>query len=310
MNWIYIFVTGIIFCAGIIIFLIGRLYRVRDQLSMIQEALQDIRHGNMNRRILTRDDDMVKDICRQINAITANSQTQIVRLNLAEQRYKQLMTGLSHDVKTPLTSLVGYLEAVQDGKVSGAEKEAYINVALDKAHDLQRFVESLFEWVRLDAGERPFQLENTDLNELSREILAGWIPVLESSHFTYQIEIPETEYFLQIDRNACTRIYNNLIENVLYHSQGNAISLRITENDACVEILLTDNGKGVPIEDLPYIFERLYQADKSRAGRGNGLGLAIVKELVAGHGGSIKAENLPESGIAFTVTLPKNRLIT
>ena len=99
------------------------------------------------------------------------------------------MTSLSHDVKTPLASLVGYLEAVTQKLVVGEEKDAYIQIATEKAYKLKDFVEKLFEWVKLDAGEQVYHFEKYDVNELTRNIVADWIPILESNCFKYDIDI-------------------------------------------------------------------------------------------------------------------------
>lgn len=107
------------------------------------------------------------------------------------------MTSLSHDVKTPLASLVGYLEAIESGLVTGQEKDEYIHVASDKAHRLKDFVTALFEWVKLDAKEQIFHFELLDINELSRNMIADWIPILENAGLNYDIEIPETEYSIR-----------------------------------------------------------------------------------------------------------------
>lgn len=165
--------------------------------------------------------------------------------------------------------------------MTGEEKDEYIGVALDKAHFLKDFVESLFEWVKLDAKEQIFQFEICDLNELSRDILADWIPTLEDKQFTYEIDIPDAEYSIRLDRNAYTRVLNNLLQNALLHSEGDKIVLQILEDEKQANIIVTDNGKGIPEKDLPHIFERLYQCDESRRVSGNGLGLSIVQELLA-----------------------------
>jgi signal transduction histidine kinase len=248
---------------------------------------------------------MTKTICYNINEIAVNNQAQLIRMKQSEQAYKRLMTSLSHDVKTPLTSLVGYLEAIQEKIVTGEEKEEYIGIALDKAHHLKDFVESLFEWVKLDAKEQIFQFEICDLNELSRDIIADWIPTLEDKKFVYEVDIPEREYNLLLDRNVYTRILNNLLQNVLLHSGGDRIGLQILQDEKQANIILKDNGKGIPNKDLPHIFERLYQGDESRRISGNGLGLSIVHELVTVHGGRIYAESPSYGGTVFTITLPK-----
>ncbi|SJT28357.1 sensor histidine kinase [Clostridioides difficile] len=289
----------------IIAYLVSALIRVRTQLTLIKDALEDIKNGNLNRRILTDENDITKQICYDINEMAINSQSQLIQQKQSEQAYKQLMTSLSHDVKTPLASLVGYLEAVESKIVVGDEKNEYIHVASDKAHYLKNFVENLFEWVKLDSKEQVFHFDIFDLNELSRNIIADWIPVLESSHFEYEFDIPEIEYFLRIDANAYTRIINNLLQNIITHSRGDKMTLRIFENKEQAQIVITDNGKGISSDNLPHIFERLYQCDHSRAAKGNGLGLAIAKELINVHKGTITVNSTPGMGTEFTILLPK-----
>lgn len=286
-------------------YLLAKLHRVRDQLSLIKDALTDIKAGNLNRRVLVRESDLTKQICYDINEIAMSSQSRLIQQKQSEQAYKRLMTSLSHDVKTPLASLVGYLEAVESKMVTGAEQEKYIQVATEKAHHLKNFVTALFEWVKLDAGEQIFHFELCDLNELSRDIVADWVPLLEDSNFTYEVDIPETEYMTRVDPTAYTRILNNLLQNILTHSDGSRVFLTVTETQQQAKIVVSDNGKGIAASDLPHIFERMYQCDHSRSSGGNGLGLSIVKELVSVHKGTITAASVPGDGTTFTITLPR-----
>ena len=301
---VYLFIA-IALMLLIIMYLLFVLRRVRTQLALIKDALEDIKGGNLNRRILAGENDMTKTICYDINKIAVNSQAQLIRQRQSEQAYKRLMTSLSHDVKTPLASLVGYLEAVENKIVIGEEKDEYIHVAHEKAHYMKSFVENLFEWVKLDSGEQIFHFEKFDLNELSRSIIADWIPVLESNHFEYEFVIPETEYFIRIDVNAYTRVLNNLLQNMIVHSEGDKMELHIFEDMRQAKIIISDNGKGITPDNIPHIFERMYQCDSSRSAGGNGLGLAITKELVNAHNGKIKADSKPGMGTIFTITLPK-----
>ncbi|MCC0640145.1 MULTISPECIES: sensor histidine kinase [unclassified Clostridioides] len=289
----------------IIVYLVSILWRVRTQLALIKYALEDIKNGNLNRRVLTRKSDITRQICYDINKIAINSQSQLIQQKQSEQAYKQLMTSLSHDVKTPLASLVGYLEAIETDIVVGEEKDEYIHVAYNKAQHLKHFVENLFEWVKLDSREQIFHFELFDLNELSRNIIADWVPILEKCHFEYEIDIPETEYVMHIDVNAYTRILNNLLQNIIRHSDGDKVTLHIFENEQQVKIVVEDNGKGISSDNLPHIFERMYQCDHSRSSKGNGLGLAIVKELINVHKGTITANSTINMGTIFTILLPK-----
>ena len=289
--------------------LVTKIWHVRERLSMIQEALTDIKAGNLNRRVLAGPNDMTRQICYDLNEIAVNSQARLIRQRQSEQAYKRLMTGLSHDVKTPLASMVGYLEAVESGLVEGEEKEEYIRVAADKAHYMQHFVETLFEWVKLDAGEQIFHFEECDINEITRSIMTDWIPILENSGFDYDINISESECRLELDQHAYARILNNLLQNAITHSGGDKLSLRISEDGQNVKMVTADNGTGISQKDLPHIFERMYQCDHSRGARGNGLGLAITKELVGAHKGTIMAESTPGIGTAFTILLPNGSMI-
>lgn len=289
----------------VVLYLGAKLYRVRSQLTMIRDALNDIKGGNLNRRVLARQSDLTKQICHDINEIAVNSQTRLLWQKQSEQAYKRLMTSLSHDVKTPLASLVGYLEAVEGKIVTGEEQEEYIHVAVEKAYQLRDFVKTLFEWVKLDAGEQIFHFEICDINELSRNIMADWIPLLENRGFSYEIEIPETDWMTKVDPNGYTRILNNLLQNVMVHSAGSFVSFSISETEEQAKIIVADDGKGIPEPDLAHIFERMYQCDHSRCATGNGLGLSIAKELVSIHRGTITASSVPGAGTAFTVVLPK-----
>lgn len=296
---------ALIFALLMIAYLVSVLRHVRSQLVLMKDALEDIKNGNLNRRILATESDITKQICYGINEIAISSQSRLIQQRQAEQSYKRLMTSLSHDVKTPLASLVGYLEAIENGLVTGQEKDEYIHVASDKAHRLKDFVTALFEWVKLDAKEQIFHFEILDINELSRNIIADWIPALENAGLDYDIAIPETEYSIRVDTNAYTRIFNNLLHNIIAHSEADHVTLRIAEDTQQVKIMVTDNGKGISPDDLPHIFERLYQCDHSRSARGNGLGLSIAKELVSAHKGKITAASTPEVGTTFTILLPK-----
>ena len=306
MNVNLLLLIAFSFTLLFILFLISKLRRVQGQLSIIEEALEDIKSGNLNRRMLAKKSDMTRKICYGINDIAMNSQTQLIRQKQSEQAYKRLMTSISHDVKTPLASLVGYLEAIECKIVAGEEKDEYVHVAFEKADYLKHFVENLFEWVKLDSGEQIFHFEVLDLNELSRNIIVDWISVLENSNFDYAFDIPGAEYLMRIDANAYSRILNNLLQNVLIHSKGSKIVFHVFEDNMQAKITITDNGKGISPDHLPHIFERMYQCDQSRSAGGNGLGLSIVKELVAAHKGTITVDSTPDRGTTFTLLLPKS----
>lgn len=172
------------------------------------------------------------------------------------------MTSLSHDVRTPLTTLTGYLDAIQKGIVSGKERDDYLEVACRKSHELKEYIDVLFDWFKLGSNEYAMNIANVDLTEQTRKILICWIPVLEDAQKDFVIDIPEQPFLVKADADSYMRILNNLIQNVISHSHGDKIEIALSEQGGKIEILLSDNGVGMEKEDSKHIFERLYKWGK------------------------------------------------
>jgi len=304
MDITHVLIALIIVLALAVLMLSGYIIHTRQSLSRMLQVLDDIEKGNHNRKILLKDKEAIADIGYKINGIVDNYNARIIELKEAEKAYKQLLTSLSHDVRTPLTSLIGYLDAIHNEVVKGDEKDNYLDIARNKAYNLKEFVDILFEWFKLDSKERTFQFENTDINELTRYILTDWIPVFDKNRIAYGIHILDTECQMSLDPNAYTRIINNLIHNMLEHSGGDRIEIGVHCNNDVVSITVSDNGKGIENKHLPHVFDRLYKCDESRTHIGNGLGLAIVKELVSAHQGKISVSSIPNEKTTFTINLP------
>lgn len=282
-------------------------YQSKKKVQSMNRILQDILEGNLDRKLLVKDHTELSQTYFIINEIVAKYKEELVNLRQSEKTYKQLVTNLSHDIRTPLASLMGYLGAVQDGVVTGEEKAEFLKLSSEKAEVLKNYIDTLFEWLKLESGERIFEFKRMDICELSREVMGEWIPQLEQNQIEYQIRIPEDELELVIDESSYRRILNNLLQNVLIHSQADLITLDIHENEETVCISLTDNGVGISEKDLPHIFERLYRCDAARSGKGNGLGLSIVTELLKANKGSIRVESRLGEGSHFVIEFPKNK---
>ena len=274
---VYLFIV-IALMLLIIMYLLFVLRRVRTQLALIKDALDDIKGGNLNRRILAGENDMTKTICYDINKIAVNSQAQLIRQRQSEQAYKRLMTSLSHDVRTPLTTLIGYLDAAHKGIVTGKDRDDYIETARRKAHDLKEYIDVLFDWFKLNSNEFAMDINTVEAAELTRNILIDWIPIFEDRQIDYNIDIPEQPFRVKLDTDGYMRILNNLIQNVISHSHADKIEIFLSKQEKNMQIRLTDNGIGIEKEDLKHIFERLYKCDKGRAEKGSGLGLSIVQD--------------------------------
>ena len=278
--------------------------RVKKEISEISDALEDIKNGNGNRRILAETHELIAPLAYAINDIILSYEKRLSACHQTDETNRQLMTSLSHDVRTPLTTLIGYLDAAHKGIVDGKERDDYIETARRKAHDLKEYIDVLFDWFKLGSNEFSMNIAEIDLTELTRNILIDWIPIFEDVQVDFTIDIPEQPFRVQIDPDGYMRILNNLIQNVISHSHADKIELALSEQNRNIKILLSDNGIGIDKEDLKHIFDRLYKCDKGRSEKGSGLGLSIVHELVEKLNGTITADSTPGKGTIFTLFFP------
>lgn len=278
--------------------------RVKKQIAEMTDALADVKNGNGNRRILSATNELVAPLAYEINDIIVSYENRLSAFHQTEEANKQLMTSLSHDVRTPLTTLIGYLDAAHKGIVTGKDRDDYIETAHRKAHDLKEYIDVLFDWFKLNSNEFSIEISSVEAAELTRDILIDWIPIFENKQIYYNIDIPEQPFRVKLDPDGYMRILNNLIQNVIAHSHADKVEITLSKKNENMKILLTDNGIGIEKEDLKHIFERLYKCDKGRSEKGSGLGLSIVHQLVEKMNGTITAESVQGKGTAFTLLFP------
>ena len=278
--------------------------QVKKKIQGTLDVLAEIKQGNGNWRVLAASSELTAPIAYEINDIVASYEKELASLRRAEEANKQLMTSLSHDVRTPLTTLIGYLDAVHKGVVTGREKDEYTEIARRKAYDLKEYIDALFDWFKLNSDEFMLKPEVVEAAELTRNLLIDWIPVLEDKQIAYNLDIPEQPIRVRLDTDAYGRILNNLVQNVVAHSQATEIGISVSRQDREMALLVWDNGVGMEKKDLQHIFERLYKCDQGRSQKGSGLGLAITHQLVEKMGGTITAASTPGKGTTFAVRFP------
>lgn len=274
---------------------------IRKQLIEWLAFLKSV-HETPERNLFVKGNDILAEINFELNGILKESRRQFVKLQRAEAANQQLLTDLSHDVRTPLASLIGYLEALDSQ--TAKEKEEYIHVAYRKALDLQELIDMLFQWFKLTSEEQLYQMRIYDINELTREIMIEHIPVFEKNKISFSANIPDDEWLVRIDRMAYARIMGNLISNAMKHGKCSLIEIEIQKSKDHVLLSVANNGIAIPENKLPFIFERLYKCDAARSGNGNGLGLAIVKELTSAMSGEIDVKSTLGGKTVFYLTLP------
>lgn len=282
------------------------IYHSKRKIKEISNVLDDIRNGNLDRKLLADENSMISELVYKINDIVVHDKENLIKIVQSEKAYKKLLTSLSHDIQTPLASLIGYLEVLENDVVTADEHNIFLKIAKKKALNLSDYIQTLFDWTKLESGEWIYSFEKKNICELTRIFLADWIVRLEKNCIQYKFDIPETPIYLFLDKNVFERIMNNLLANILKHSQADFLEITIIQSDEHIQLVIRDNGIGISREDLPFVLDRLYKCDNSRTEPSNGLGLAIAKELVLLMNGDISVSSEENNGTSFVLTFPNN----
>lgn len=245
---------------------------------------------------------------KKINSIKRTLARRKSDAALAEQRKNDLIVYLAHDLKTPLTSVIGYLTLLAEEPQLPPEMRAkYTGIALDKAQRLEDLINEFFDITRFNLTSLSLEQENTNLSRMLEQTVNEFTPILAEKDLSWDAEIAPDIHIL-CDRDKLERVFDNLIRNAVNYSYtGSRIFLSMKSRDSAIEILFRNHGRTIPPEKLERIFEQFFRLDAARSSYtgGSGLGLAIAKEIVELHGGSIQAYSKEES-ITFVVRLPLN----
>lgn len=224
-----------------------------------------------------------------------------------EEMRREFMANVSHELRTPITLIQGFSEAMIDIADSPEQQENFARTIFEETNRLKRLVEELLELSRIDAGVISLEKELFTLNDVFKEMKAKFEGTLKDKQIDLEWKVDSNAQEIWVDRFRFEQILINLIDNAIRHTAGGKIQLLSRKIEQGIEIHVSDNGTGIAEEDLPYLFERFYRADKSRSREsgGTGLGLAIVKNLVEAHGGTIAVQSKQGSGTDFIMVFPK-----
>ena len=224
----------------------------------------------------------------------------------AEQRKNDLVVYLAHDLKTPLTSVLGYLTLLHDEpQISEELRQKYLGIALDKAERLEELINEFFEITRFNLSEISLEYSQVNLTRLLEQLTFEFQPMLAEKNLRCTLNIPPNT-MVRCDADKMQRVFDNLLRNAVNYSfSGGEITICCTQDDAWLHLIFTNPGPTIPPEKLNRVFEQFYRVDSSRGtgSGGTGLGLAIARELVQHHGGTITAKS-DHDVIQFEVTLP------
>ena len=289
----------IVICLGLM-FLLAGIWR---QIKKINQVLDEIIEGKTDRRILIRKYSLLSDTCYKINQIMMDNRERIIQTRRQEHRNEKLMTSLSHDIRTPLTSIIGHLDAVHYQYIHGEMNAESVRQAREKAYVLKDYLDDLFQWFKLNSKEEKAEMKPLDIVEETRAVFANWVAAFEGNGISYDFVSDMDEIWISMDRVFYERIVNNLLKNAMEHSGASKIWIKIEQTGITAAVKICDNGVGIPEKAIPFVFDRLYKADDARSSKGSGLGLAIVRELVLMQGGKIFVEPR-KKGSCFVMEFP------
>lgn len=283
------------------------------RLNELKKAANEIKNGNLDYELKVDGTDEIGELCQDFEEMRHKLKDTAEESVRSETESKELISNISHDLKTPITAIKGYVEGIMDGVASSPEKlDKYIKTIYVKANDMDRLIDELTIYSKIDTNRIPYTFSKIDIsdyfddcvNELGIEFESKGI-MLNFSNFL------EGSVIVIADSEQLKRVINNIISNsVKYMDKPKGIiNIRLRDVGDYVQIEIEDNGKGIAVRDMPYIFDRFYRADSSRnsAQGGSGIGLAIVKKIIEDHGGNIWASSKEGVGTVMYFVLRKHQ---
>jgi len=258
--------------ALLLTFILSR--RVTSPIGALAKAARRLGRGELSQRVQLQGEGEISSLAQAFNSMAGD-------LEQAEQLRRNMVADVAHELRTPLSNIQGYLEAIRDGVIKA--DGTTINSLNEEAALLSRLVNELQELSLAEAGELKLVYQAEDITNLVKEAVTPWQPQLTTKKISLSLDLPDNLPLVNIDWQRVNQVLHNLLENaVAYTHEGGTINVAAAKRGNWVEVSVSDTGEGIPIGDLPYIFQRFYRVDKSRARAtgGSGLGLTIAKRLV------------------------------
>lgn len=294
---------------GLLTYFVAR--SIIKPIQQLSEAANKISEGNLNFELTVKGKDEISQLARMFETMRKKlKQTEELNQQYENNR-KELITSISHDLKTPITSIKGYVDGIRDGVANTPEKmEKYMDTIYSKANTLDHMIEELFIYSKLDLKKVPFHFENMDLRSYLEDFMEELRFDMEDKGGSVHFHVEEDKkYIIKADRDKINRVITNIIENSLKYMNKDRpeINIFLKSEQNFVKVQIKDNGSGIDQQSISRIFEQFYRTDNSRNSStgGSGIGLAIVKQIMEGHNGEVWAESEEGIGTSVFFTLPK-----
>lgn len=282
-------------------------------LRELREGADKIKQGNLDFEIIGSDSEEVQDLCRAFDSMRLRLKESVAQERAYEAERNQLMANIAHDLKTPLTSIKGYVEGIMDGVANTPEKmEKYLSTILLKSQNMEEILENLSLYSKLELGKIRYHFEYIDIMEFLAQTLDAFTLDIQQADMALDTRLEEEPVLIKGDREKLRRVFANIISNaVKYRNRGadSRLTVRTERNERGISVEFSDNGIGISSKDITKVFEGFYRSDPSRNTqvKGSGLGLAITKQIVEDHGGKVWLRSEENQGTQVVVYLPYAR---
>ena len=306
-SWQRLFVIFMLIGDAIIIYwrLMRRYHQM--QLNHVIHELHYIANGHFEHRITFAVRPDLQKVVESINALVDSTVSAMEEERQIEKSKDDLITNVSHDIRTPLTSIIGYLGLLKNGKPNTEDSKKYVDIAYFKALQMKSLADDLFEYTKLKSTNNKLSIAPLHVNSMLEQIAAGFELEAEKKDIKLETACRPKDLVIDADAKMIVRMFNNLISNALKYGHGaKKIALIANKvNNNTVELRVENDGEPIPKESLKKIFERFYRVESSRNVKtgGTGLGLAITQSIVELHNGTIRCESTPEL-TSFIIRLP------
>ncbi|GHU62720.1 hypothetical protein FACS189418_4610 [Clostridia bacterium] len=301
--WMIIYDVTAILIFSLIFFFLQR--NTLLSIEKMSEVVQKISDGQLDARVENDEDNEFSLMAKNLNRMAEKISLLINQEREIKKTKDDLITNVAHDLKTPLTSIIGYVDVLIHKSIASEEdKQRYLQIVYEKSKYLEQLIEDLFGFTKTENGQVNLTLGQIDIVELMEQILSEFIPNLEENHLSYEIESNIESKIIEADGHLLSRLFSNLLNNAIkYGKEGKKLILHIEGQEDFVKVSVINFGDIIPEDKLGRIFEKFYRLEESRNSSvsGTGLGLAIVKNIVDMHGGKIEVKSNYLEGTVFCV---------
>jgi len=280
----------VIICVLAVFFILIRFYLLKLELKRVTRQLNQLNNKIFSKKIdLTFYDKDLENLAKNINDQIDLTNEAIFEKLRTENEMKQAIANISHDIRTPMTSILGYIQFLESDDIGPEKRIKYQKNIKNGALRLKVLLDEFFELSTIESADYPLKVENIKLNKLLVDVLIGFYDDFNKAQIEPSILIPEDEIYITGDSSAVKRVIENLISNAIKHSSGN-VTIQLVKHSSSVHLNIMNPAKKLKEQDLPLLFDRFYKVDQTRTKRSTGLGLFIAKSLMIKMDGHLSAE--------------------